>query len=53
MSDYDLQDKKDVRLFFNKVRQAFLDWNGTAESDKSYSVRKAELITLYSEKKRG
>ena len=53
MSDYDLRDKKDVRLFFNKVRQAFLDWNGTAESDKSYSVRKAELITLYSEKKRG
>ena len=53
MSDYVLQDKKDVRLFFNKVRQAFLDWNGTAESDKSYSVRKAELITLYSEKKRG
>lgn len=53
MSDYDLQDKKDVRLFFNKVRQAFLDWNGTAESDKSYSIRKAELITLYSEKKRG
>ena len=53
MSSFDLNDKKDVRLFFNKVRQAFLDWNGTAQTDKAYNSRKDELITLYKEKVRG
>ena len=53
MSNFALDDKKDVRLFFNRVRQAFLDWNGTAQDDKAYSSRKDELITLYKEKVRG
>lgn len=53
MSNFTLDDKKDVRLFFNRVRQAFLDWNGTAQDDKAYSSRKDELITLYKEKVRG
>ena len=53
MSNLALDDKKDVRLFFNRVRQAFLDWNGTAQDDKAYSSRKDELITLYKEKVRG
>lgn len=53
MSNFALDDKKDVRLFFNRVRQAFLDWNGTAQDDKAYSTRKDELITLYKEKVRG
>lgn len=52
MSNFALDDKKDVRLFFNRVRQAFLDWNGTAQDDKAYSSRKDELITLYKEKVR-
>ncbi len=51
-SDYELADKKDVRLFFNQVRQAFLDWNGTAESDPRYGERKQELIGLYKAKVR-
>lgn len=53
MSNFALDDKKEVRLFFNRVRQAFLDWNGTAQDDKAYSSRKDELITLYKEKVRG
>ena len=53
MSNFDLNDKKEVRVFFNRVRQAFLDWNGTALSDKAYNSRKDELITLYKEKVRG
>ena len=53
MSNFAFDDKKDVRLFFNRVRQAFLDWNGTAQDDKAYSSRKDELITLYKEKVRG
>ena len=53
MSNFALDDKKDVILFFNRVRQAFLDWNGTAQDDKAYSSRKDELITLYKEKVRG
>ena len=51
-SDFDLGDKKDVRLFFNQVRQAFLDWNGTAESDERYGERKQELTNLYKAKLR-
>ncbi len=51
-SDFNLGDKKDVRLFFNQVRQAFLDWNGTAESDARYGERKQELTNLYKAKVR-
>ena len=50
--NYALEDKKDVRAFFNQVRQAFLDWNGTAESDPKYKVRKDELTALYQGKVR-
>ncbi len=51
-SDYELKDKKEARSFFNEVRQAFLDWNGTAESDDRYKTRKEELENLFQSKVR-
>ncbi len=50
--DYELADKAEVRSFFNQVRQAFLDWNGTPEGDEKYNTRKAELTALYQAKVR-
>ncbi len=50
-ADFSLEDKKDARLFFNELRQRFLDWNGTAESDPEYSSREKELRS-YAEARR-
>ena len=46
-SSYSLEDKKDARLFFNELRQRFLDWNGTAESDERFSVLREDLESFY------
>ncbi len=51
-ADYELKDKKEARGFFNEVRQAFLDWNGTAETDERYKTRKEELENLFQSKVR-
>lgn len=45
--DYNLGSKSEVRAFFNQLRQAFLDWNGTPEGGEKYDERKAELVALY------
>jgi len=51
-SDFSLADKKEVRTFFNEVRQAFLDWNGTPADSDDYQKRKNELIAKYSSKRK-
>lgn len=35
-SDYNLADKKAARLFFNEIRQLFLDWNNTLDTDPKF-----------------
>lgn len=50
--DYNLGSKSEVRAFFNQLRQAFLDWNGTPEGGEKYDERKAELVALYQGKVR-
>lgn len=52
-SEYDIGDKNSVRLFFNEVRQAFLDWNGTPAGDELYGERKAAIEKLIESKLRG
>lgn len=52
MTSYELSDKKEVRSFFNQLRQAFLDWNGTAQDSPDYEKRKSELVSLYKAKAR-
>ncbi len=46
-SSFALEDKKDARLFFNELRQRFLDWNGTAESDERFGTLKEDLESFY------
>ncbi len=52
-SEFDLEDKKSVRLFFNELRQAFLDWNGTPQKDALYAERKKEIEKIVESKVRG
>lgn len=51
-SDYTMESKADVRVFFNAVRQAFLDWNGIALDDAKYQQYKTRLVDTYKEKVR-
>ncbi len=51
-SDYTMESKADVRVFFNAVRQAFLDWNGFALDDAKYQQYKTRLVDTYKEKVR-
>ena len=52
MSDYDFEEKNDVRNFFNQLRQAFLDWNGVPQNSPEYKKMKDALIALYKGKVR-
>ncbi len=47
LSDFVFTDKKDVRSFFNELRQRFLDWNSTADGDEKFEERKNAVISFY------
>lgn len=49
-ADFALDSKKDVRAFFNQMRQKFLDWNSVATTDPRYSQYKNEIRDLYASK---
>ncbi len=51
-SSFNLADKKDVRSFFNELRQRFLDWNSTAESDSAFDERKQAVVSFYQERRK-
>ena len=52
LGSYNLKDKKDVRQFFNEVRQLFLDYNSTAEDSHEFETRKNKLLEKVEERKR-
>ena len=52
MSSFALETKSDVRVFFNEVRQAFLDWNGIAADSSAYEEGKKKLVEIYKAKVR-
>lgn len=52
MSSFALETKSDVRVFFNEVRQAFLDWNGIAVDSSAYEEGKKKLVEIYKAKVR-
>lgn len=52
MSEYNLKDKKDARLFFNEVRQLFLDWNGSVEDSPAFKDNEAKLKKTVDERRR-
>lgn len=46
-SDFAFGDKREVRSFFNELRQRFLDWNSTEEKDPKFNERKDALVSYY------
>ncbi len=50
--DYKLDNKKDVRSFFNEMRQKFLDWNGVFATDSRYAQYEQDIKDLYASKSR-
>ena len=52
LSEYNLKDKKEVRQFFNEIRQLFLDFNATPSDSAEYEERKKSLLGKVAERKR-
>ena len=52
LSEYDLKDKKEVRQFFNEIRQLFLDFNAAPSESAEYEERKKRLVEKVAERKR-
>ncbi len=47
---YNINDKKEIRAFFNQVRQAFLDWHNTLFNTPEFSAQEEALRSLYMSK---
>lgn len=47
MAKFDIQSKRDVRAFFNELRQKFLDWNSVLTTDERYVKYEQEIADLY------
>ena len=50
-SDYDIKSKDDARVFFNRMRQRFIDWNYTAFESDSFKKAESDIDSLYAEGK--
>ncbi len=47
MSDYQITDKKEIRGFFNQLRQEFLDWHGTLFQTDEYYEQEKKIKAFY------
>ena len=47
MKTYDLSDKKEIRGFFNQLRQEFLDWHGTYFETPEYYEQGKKITAFY------
>ncbi len=50
MLKYDLEDKDEIRSFFNQLRQEFLDWHGTVFETPEFEAQKNKITDLYKSK---
>ena len=50
-SDYAIDSKDDARVFFNRMRQKFIDWNYTEFESDAFKVAEAAIDALYAEGK--
>jgi len=50
MAKFNIDGKKDVRAFFNEMRQKFLDWNSVQIDDERYAKYEKEINDLFSSK---
>lgn len=46
-SDFDLKDKDEARLFFNNLRQLYLDWNYIEWKTDAFEAKEKEIDSLY------
>ena len=49
-TNYDLEDKKEIRGFFNQLRQEFLDWHGTVFETPEYEAQGKKIADFYKAK---
>ena len=47
MQTYDITDKKEIRQFFNQLRQEFLDWHGTEFESKEFEAQQKKITDFY------
>ncbi len=47
MASYSFRDKKEIRAFFNSLRQEFLDWHGDLFGTPEYEARQNKIKELY------
>ena len=50
MQTYDIPDKRDIRAFFNQLRQEFLDWHGTEFESKEFEAQEKKISDFYMSK---
>ncbi|MGP1586967.1 MAG: V-type ATP synthase subunit A [Treponemataceae bacterium] len=49
-SDFDFSNKDEARIYFNQLRQCFIDWNYSAWMSDEFKNNEAKLNSLYAEK---
>ncbi len=47
MTAYDLSDKKEIRAFFNQLRQEFLDWHATYFETPEFRAQEKKITDFY------
>ena len=47
MRTYDITDKREIRAFFNQLRQEFLDWHGTEFESPEFEAQEKKICDLY------
>ena len=50
MQTYAITDKKEIRAFFNQLRQEFLDWHGTEFETKEFEAQQKKITDFYMSK---
>ena len=50
MRTYDITDKKEIRAFFNQLRQEFLDWHGTEFDSPEFLAQEQKISDFYTSK---
>ena len=50
MQGYDLEDKNEIRGFFNQLRQEFLDWHGCLFETPEFEAQKNKIPDFYKAK---
>lgn len=52
-SRYDLTEKRDIRAFFNQIRQEYLDWHNTEFGSEAFAAQEKRLVDFYKSKVTG